>query len=412
MVPTDRISRPKSRDELKVEGVFNPSRLTLARKRRGLTKLELAFRVGVDLRAISAFEGGEYAPSEETQTKVCSALEFPEEFFSSPELDLPTPDIASFRSLARMTAARRDMALAEGALALSLNKWLEERFELPSSDLPDLGRESSARTNEDDNHASNDDADVLSETMSDTAGPEAAAYALRRHWGLGEQPIKNMIHLMEAKGVRIFSLAIDAHEVDAFSMWRESTPFVFLNSYKSAEHSRFDVAHELGHLVLHRHGIPQGRVAEREADAFASSFLMPRSGVLAKPLKFPTIAGLLKAKKTWGVSVAALNYRLHSLNLTGDWQYRSLCIEIAKRGFRTREPEEMPRETSHMLPEMLAVLYREGVSRSQIAKALCITPNELEQLLFGLVMTQIEGGRKAQSDGPKNSSSLYVVGRE
>jgi hypothetical protein len=63
-------------------------------------------------------------------------------------------------------------------------------------------------------------------------------------------------------------------------------------------------------------------------------------------------------------------------------------------------------------PEMLAVLYREGVSRSQIAKALCITPNELEQLLFGLVMTQIEGGRKSQSDGPKNSSSLYVVGRE
>jgi Zn-dependent peptidase ImmA (M78 family)/transcriptional regulator with XRE-family HTH domain len=405
--------RLKSREEHKVEQVFNPSRLTLARKRRGLTKLELAFRVGVDLRAISAFEGGEYAPSEETRAKLCSVLEFPCEFFSGAELDLPTPDIASFRSLARMTAARRDMALAEGALALSLNRWLEERFELPAPDLPDFGRESSTQTNEDEDDAPSDEEQAITPAVaSEMTGPEAAAYALRRHWGLGQQPIKNMVHLLEAKGVRIFSLAIDAHEVDAFSMWRESTPFIFLNSYKSAEHSRFDAAHELGHLVLHRHGIPQGRVAEREADAFASSFLMPRSGILAKPLQFPTVAGLLKMKRNWGVSVAALNYRLHSLNLTGDWQYRSLCIEIAKRGFRTSEPEEMPRETSHMLPEMLSLLYQEGVSRPQIAKTLCLTPIELDQLLFGLVMTQIDGGRKSEPDNSKKQSGLYVVSRE
>jgi Zn-dependent peptidase ImmA (M78 family) len=75
--------------------------------------------------------------------------------------------------------------------------------------------------------------------------------------------------MFSAGGIRIFSLAIDAREVDAFSLWKAATPFVFLNGNKSSEHSRYDAAHELGHLVLHHHGTPQGRDAEREADAFA-----------------------------------------------------------------------------------------------------------------------------------------------
>jgi len=64
-------------------------------------------------------------------------------------------------------------------------------------------------------------------------------------------------------------------------MWKEGTPFIFLNSAKSAERGRHDAAHELGHLVLHRHGGPIGRKAEEQANAFASAFLMPRSSILA-----------------------------------------------------------------------------------------------------------------------------------
>src|SRR4029077_3081434 len=117
------------------------------------------------------------------------------------------------------------------------------------------------------------------------------------------------------KGVRVFSLSLDAAEVDAFSMWRQRTPFVFLNTKKSAEHSRFDAAHELGHLVLHRHGSPQGREAEREANAFASAFLMPRATVLANMPRLATVDRLIKLKKYWAVSVAALAYRLHAVGV-------------------------------------------------------------------------------------------------
>src|SRR5258707_12341668 len=309
--------------------LFNPTRLTVARKRRGLTKIEFARQVGVGLRSVEAYELGESPPRDDAMAKIVSVSGFPIDFFSGDDLDEPRSDTASFRSLSRMKSSQRDMALSQGTIALYLNKWLEERFELPSVDVPNL---------------------------SDERSPEAAAEALRHHWGIGELPISNMIHLLEAKGVRIFSLSIDAHEVDAFSMWKGTTPFIFLNNNKSSEHSRYDAAHELGHLVLHRHGGPRGREAEQEANAFASAFLMPRASIIAHAPRFPTLATLVKLKRIWTTSAAALNYRLHAVGMLSDWQYRVLCIQISRNGYRTKEPNEAPRETSQVLPKIFSAL--------------------------------------------------------
>jgi len=199
---------------------------------------------------------------------------------------------------------------------------------------------------------------------------------------------------------------VDAREVDAFSMWKGTRPFVFLNTYKSTEHSRFDAAHELGHLVLHKHGPPSGREAEKQANTFASAFLMPRGSVLANAPRLPTYSSLVQLKKAWTTSVSALSYRLHELRLISDWQYRGLCIEIAKRG-RDVEPEEAPKETSLILPKVLAALYEDGMSRAHIAHALSLPSSELEQLLFGLAMTSIAGGRNQPS--PRAPADLRRV---
>jgi Zn-dependent peptidase ImmA (M78 family) len=196
-----------------------------------------------------------------------------------------------------------------------------------------------------------------------------------------------MVHLLESRGVRVFSLAIDAREVDAFSMWRGTTPFVFLNTQKSSEHSRYDAAHELGHLVLHRHGEPQGQDAERQANEFASAFLMPRASVLAHAPHFATVDHLIKLKKYWTVSVAALAYRLHMVGVLTDWHYRTLCIEIAKRGYRTKEPEEAPRESSQILAKVFAALREEGRGKFQIAEDLKVYAEEIDQIVFGLALT-------------------------
>lgn len=352
--------------------MFNPNRLSVARKRRGLTKTELAKRAKIDLRSVTAYEAGDAPPKLETAESLAAATKFPIEFLYGDDLDEPEPDTASFRALSKMTATQRDMAISQGTLALHLSRWLETRFELPTPDLPDLSREET---------------------------PEAAADSLRRHWGIGELSVRNMIHLLEAKGVRIFSLAINAREVDAFSLWKAATPFVFLNGNKSSEHSRYDAAHELGHLVLHRHGTPQGRDAEREADAFASAFLMPRASVIAHAVRNPSLSTLIKLKAIWTVSVAALNRRLFGVGMTSEWHYRTLCIELSKQGFRRREPREAPRETSHILPSIFGKLREDGISRAEVARTLTIPRAELEQLMFGLTMTSIDGGRKKTATG-------------
>ena len=352
---------------------FNPSRLTLARKRRGLTMTRVAELVGVELRSVSAYENGQFAPEPERRALLAKVLRFPESFFLGDDLEELSPDAASFRALSKMTAGKRDMALGAGTIALLLNKWIEERFELPADSLPDLSQQ---------------------------GGPEAAAATIRQLWGLGELPVKNMVHLLESRGVRVFSLAIDAREVDAFSMWHDSKPFIFLNTMKSAEHSRFDAAHELGHLVLHRHGEPQGQEAEREAHAFAAAFLMPRGSVLANAPKFATVEHLIKLKKFWTVSVAALAYRLHAVGALSEWHYRQIYIDISKRGYRTREPEEAQRETSQVFAKVFAALRDDSVAKRDIAAQLHITPEEIEQLVFGLAVTSLTG-----SSGPAGSTS-------
>ena len=49
--------------------------------------------------------------------------------------------------------------------------------------------------------------------------PREAATALRAYWKIRERPIGNMVHLLEAKGARVYSLAEQCRRLDAFSLW-------------------------------------------------------------------------------------------------------------------------------------------------------------------------------------------------
>ncbi len=347
-----------------------------------MTKTDLANEVGLDLRTISAYEAGQFKPSDKGIMNLGRALQFPNTFFFGEDLHEPAPDTASFRAQSKMNAWQRDMALSQGALALHLNTWLEARFELPDPAIPELGRDQS---------------------------PETAAEALRAEWGLGVGEIRNTVHLLESKGVRIFSLSVKAKEVDAFSMWRGDTPFVFLNTQKTAEHSRFDAAHELGHLVLHRHAAPQGRQAEKEADAFASAFLMPRASVLAHVPKFTTVERLIHLKRNWSVSVAALAYRFHALKILSDWHYRTIYVELSKRGYTKKEPNPGPHEASQLLAKAFSALRKEGITRQQVAKELCVSAAELDALLLGLAFGRVDGGKQLGTQGPIEKRDLIRV---
>lgn len=354
-----------------------PSRIGLARKRRGLTKIALSRRTGISTRTLYDVESGLAVPTEETLAALAEVLRFPPEFFFRPDIEVPTPEAASFRALRAISATKRDAALAAGAIAFEIAQWLDARYELPDAQLPDL------RDYE----------------------PEVAADTLRAHWGIGQRPIGNMVHLLESVGVRVFSLIENRH-VDAFSLWYQNLPFVFLNTVKTAEHSRMDAAHELGHLVLHRHGIPWGRNIESEARLFGAAFLMPRASVLAAPrLAAPTVVNLVQLKGRWLVSASALAHRLHDLGLLSDWNYRSVCIELSRLG-RTHEPEGIQRETSQVMAKVFGPL---GGLKSEVARDLCVNQSEIETLVFGLHATPTDGPSLARQVPPPTERALRLI---
>lgn len=387
--------------------MFNNTRFALARKRRGLTKRALAKEVGVTDRSITAYESGQTVPENQTVEKIASALRFPVEFFFADDVEELPVEVASFRALTKMTAAKRDIALSAGSVALLLNHWIDNKFDLPEPDFPEDYRISAEYKSQLHKRPESFESQAYPDVGQEN-DPESAAEMLRRYWDLGELPIKNMISLLESKGVRVFSLSVDAREVDAFSMWYDNTPFVFLNTKKTAERCRFDAAHELGHLVMHKHGAPQGQEAEKEANAFASAFLMPRRSVLANAPRTATLKSLISHKKYWNISAAALNYRLHSLKLTTDWTYRTLCIELAKLG-RDHEPDPSPFETSQVLKKVFASLREDGISKSDVAKELLIQPEELDELTFGLMLNALSGNKVVnRSTGPKPDLKLVT----
>lgn len=338
--------------------MFSATRLSIARQRRQLTKKELAQRSGISIPTLTRLDGGRTEPDRETVLAIARALEFPVEFFYLDDCDVLTPEAVSFRSLSTLTARQRDAALAAGSLAFEIHDWIAQRFELPMPVLLNLRDED----------------------------PIAAAQTLRSHWGLGTQPIEHMVKLMESKGIRVFVLAEQHKHVDAFSCWHKEVPFVFLNRFKSAERSRFDAAHELAHLCLHVHGTASGdRNVEREADAFASAFLIDRSDLIGHLPRVSSLAQLVSAKKRWGVSVSALARTAHDAKLISDWHYESLSKQISYLGYRTSEPEGRPHEQSVLWRMVFEELWKDGMTRESITRALYIPRHELEALMGELV---------------------------
>lgn len=364
---------------------FTPSRLEFARSRAGISRAHLAEVVGIGPRSLANYEGGSFTPGADVVDRLASALDVPAGFFFGEPLDQIETPAVSFRALSKMSAIRRKSALASGAVAVELSKWLDDRLHLPAPDVPKY-----ARGWED---------------------PATAALRLRNEWNMGFAKVRNTVHTLEAHGVRVYSLPKDLTDVDAFSFWWKDVPYVLLNCRKSAERGRFDAIHELGHLVMHGdYDLPQGRERELEANRFAAAFLMPEDDVRAHGLRNANASQVIQAKVRWGVAAMALTHRLHELGLTSDWTYTSTCKQLSQLGYRSGEPDAGAgsRETSQVLEKAFALLRDRGMRQADVARELRVHTSTLREHLFGLVMTPVSGD--GVQTGPSSRKLQLVRG--
>lgn len=328
--------------------------------RRRMSARSLAVAAGLTADTISRIQNGTRTPDMRTVEKLAAALAYPKAFFFEADPKDIDEKGVSFRSFSKMSAGERGAALSAGSLGVELVNWVDKRFDLPIVDLPDL---------------------------SYNASMEQAAVDLRQYWCIGERPIAHVIGLLENKGVRVLALNENTANVNAFSFWRDGQPFVFLNNYKTAESSVFDAAHELGHLVVHNKGATAGsRLLEKEADQFAAAFLMPENDIRAAVKGQVSSDFLISNKFRWKVSAFALLVRLWNLGLiASEHQYRSLCIDLSRRGYRMSEPGGIARETSMIWQQVLQMLWQDKFTKEDIAKSLQIPLDELEGLIANML---------------------------
>lgn len=346
---------------------FNVQKLRLARERRGLTKEELAELCGVTRRAVSDWEAGRV--NNPPIDKICKVLGFPESFFLSEDLEEVPLEAVSFRALTSASQRQIRRVLAQASMIRRFSGWIDNRYETPVTDIPSIE-------------------ELTASQVEGEPSPVDAADSLRAIWALGHKPISDMMTLLESQGVRIFALSGGDHHIDAFSFWQDDRAFIFLNTVKSAERLRFDLAHELGHLCMHR-GTPTNRSRQYELDAntFASAFLIPRqelSTQIIGKLKFDDIFTL---KKYWRVSATAMVRRVRQLKYISEWQYRTWMIDLSERGFKTSEPDGISREQSSLLRQVLSLAREDGWGLRRISDELGIPIDDLSSAFEGLTVT-------------------------
>lgn len=357
----------------------------MARQYAGHTRQTLSSLTGIPAAKLGRMESGRVAPSAQEAHALATTLGTGAEFWTLPfdtEID---DENAHFRS--RSAPLReRSSALAQAALLGDLLEFFRARLDLPECSVPDLSG----------------------------IGCDAASEECRRAWGLSvERPLDNVLRVAEKAGVVIsYGDPRTIRRVDAFSArLHDGGALIILNPDDPPSRNAFNIAHEIGHLALHHEVETGDSETEKQADRFASAFLMPRKGFVAawkEGPSHPTLSWLLKMKSWWKVSVQALIRRARDLQVLPYDEYRGLCIAVSKNGWRKREPEEFDWPPTEFLRRCFSSMERyHSLSPQGVADA-CGLPLPLLARITGIDEFEELGERH---DLPKNVLSLAALRR-
>lgn len=348
--------------------LFDPIRLTQARRICKISKTELHQMVGVSAAAIGQYERGEVKPRAETIAALANALRVPPGFFAHgrPRVQVEIAE-ASFRRLRSTTVTQQQQATAYVEQAWELSCYLEENVEFPALDLPGWALPDSGES------------------------PDAitAARAMRQNWDLGFEPIKHLVYQLEQHGILTVFFSMkeegnpdDKSRIDAFSTTALPRPMIVLTPDKANDvmRHRFSAAHELGHVVLHHGRQGTDSEMERQADMFAAEFLTPRDIIRDQLPQRINFNRLEELSQWWGVSVHSLLYRSRELELISESTARRAYITLSSLPRRSQPIRDFEGERPELLKNAIELLDGVGVSLVKIANDLQLTPKRIRQL--------------------------------
>jgi Zn-dependent peptidase ImmA (M78 family)/DNA-binding XRE family transcriptional regulator len=358
---------------------LQPARLEQALAARGLTKGQLASLVGVSASTVTKWCKGDQAPEAETFDRLASVLNVQPEWLARPLLQpVSTPLFRSYSSALKSGRAKLE-AHTEWSqeIAVALSNYVE----YPDLNLPEYSFSSPDQIQ---------DSDI-----------ESAAAECRTRWNLGKGPIQNLALAAEGAGILVVRQETEISVIEGLSAWSIPLrrPIVFLSADKAnGFRSRFDLAHELGHLILHKHIpvpldptddpkrlIERHKLMEAQAHQFAGALLLPAETFSLEVRVPTTLDNLLILKQRWGVSVAAMMMRLHALELLSDAEKLTLFKRKSARWGSKSEPgdEKWEPEAPRLLRRTVELLINEGIlSPEDFPRFLGLSARDVENICY------------------------------
>jgi len=331
-------------------------RVKQARELRGLTQTELSRQVKVTQGRIAQIEGEFRDVADSLISEIAYRTDLPLSYFSRPPENWLSAGSLLFRARTSISKRAVTQSLRDAEHVFGLAHSMAKNLDIP----------------------------VLLRPLD--GDPKEAARKTRALLGLSTtEPIRNLIRILENIGVWV--LAVPAMKGrDAFCCWAvaegKQIPVIVISPDCPGDRLAMNVAHELGHLVLHKNQL--GRLSpelEKEAFAFGAEFLMPEAGVRSdlRPPMSLTLAARLKPK--WGVSIQALVRRAYDLNIISERQYRYLFMQLSSKGWRTTEPVPILPEKPRLLKKMAEVLYGQPLPIERIAADADMLSTEVSRVL-------------------------------
>ena len=317
-------------------------RLRMARKAKQLSMEKLAEQVGLSTMSISKYENDKMNPDSTMMLKLANALDVKVEFFFR-ELELKVTPIKK-RGHSRLSKADEQMVTAR--VLEYTERYFEANSFLPYEKEPHLPKKSF-------------------DSFDDI---ERVALELRHDWKIGLDPIDSLVRTLEDKGIIIYFVD-SVEKLDALTFEANGTHVIAVRKDVPGDRQRFNIAHELGHIIL---DIPEGMTEqdeEKAAHRFAGAFLVPAPVVKMEigPGKrtFVSVEELYLLKHKYGLSIQAWIRRGKDLDIITHHVYQSLMGMFSARGWRKQEPgDPYPSEKP---PENFEQLVRKLYSEKAIS---------------------------------------------
>lgn len=294
--------------------LINPDMFILARDSRGKTQTELSEFLEIPQSSISKIEQGLLSPSEEILDKIANTLEYPITFFYE-KAEICTPQSIQYRKAVSGKSVLKRIEASGSIVRMALNKLMKELGDTSTHPL-------------------------LKKDFSDL-NPKEIALQVRAALNIGRGPIENISHIIEQLGIVIFPFDFGTDRIDGFYLSNdfELPPIIFINKDIPGDRMRFTLAHELGHILMHKVSLEEEQTMEKEANAFASEFLIPLESIQHE-LNILTLKKLGELKTFWKTSMAAILFKAPESP-----RKKYLWISMSRYGYTKKEPLEFPQET-------------------------------------------------------------------